>query len=67
MVESKVFKAAGDLGIAPLSIKSDGKRYRIEEFYPGDCLLFNELVNENVLSKTMVALCKFNYGLLDKN
>ena len=44
----------------------DGKRYRFEEYYLGDVLLFDELMNESVLSKTMVALCQFNYGLLDK-
>lgn len=35
----------------------DGKRYRFEEYYLGDVLLFDELMNESVLSKTMVALC----------
>lgn len=64
--ESKIFNAAGALGIAPLQLMGDGKRYRIEEFYPGECLQFNELMNENVLSKSIVALCRFNYGLLDK-
>ena len=44
VAESKIFNAAGCLNIAPRQLMGDGKRYRIEEFYPGDCLLFNELM-----------------------
>lgn len=66
-MENMVFKTAGDLGIGPESISTDGRTYRIEQFYPGVPLKFCQLMQESVLQKTMELLCKFNYAkFIDK-
>ena len=62
VLENKVFSICGQNDFSPHLIDTDGTTYRIEEFYTGSPLTYQELTDPAIIEKTSVLLCDFNYN-----
>ena len=60
-MENKIFEVCSQKGLSPNFIESDGKTYRIEEFFEGKGFTNQLLKEPQVIEKTMSLIAQFNY------
>ena len=60
-LENRVFEISSAKKYAPDFVESDGSSYRVEDYFEGQPLRYDQLLEPEILQKTMQKIALFNY------